>query len=52
MALVVTRVDKFTKAKLMRALFAGILGTIEFTQMGHIAFNYFNRAVIGRATDA
>ena len=52
MTQVVTRVEKFIKAKLMRALLCGFLGTIDFTLMGRIAFGLRVGAVIGCPTEA
>ena len=52
MTQLVTRVEKPIKAKLMRALFGGFLGTVDITLMSHIAFGLCTGAIIGRPTEA
>ena len=52
MTQVVTRVENFIKANSMRALLGGILETVDFTLMRHIAFGLRMGAMIGRPTEA
>ena len=49
---VVTRVEKFIKAKLTRALLGGFLATVIFTLTGHIVFGLCMGAIIGRPAEA
>jgi len=44
----VSQTENLVKAKLIRALVGGFVGTVVFTLMGHVVFGLCMGAIIGR----